>query len=368
MAYLCHCGGLPAEVEAKNKLEALSLMEKLLHQFASENGLSPRETEVFCLLANRAVSLKEIASELKLSPNTVNNHFKSIFGKTKTNSRTDLLASLLRFSFVRAQNCKYLHKRPNVLVLDDEPDICEILNEGLTLRGLRVHCFTDSLKALEALPKLRLDVVVCDIRMPGMDGIRFLQEVRKIYPYFPGILFVSGFSKNQPESQLMDMGAIALLEKPIDMDRLFYLIMEQFIEDRYERNRYLRVDSKIPVTVDSAFSLQVDNIGYGGVFIPFSNAGGSTDRLAAFQPGEVVSFQFSLDQGERTVRVKGEVVWKRETRQGELEPGIGVKFLDLTDQDREWIRDFVRLKRILSFIPAGTVLSSAPAQETVGTL
>lgn len=331
-----------------------------LEEFAASFGLSPREKEVFALLAHKIVHFKDIAAHLKLSPSTVNNHFKSIFEKTRTNSKSELLAAFLRHVVVKLNHCKHLVRKPHVLIVDDEPDICEFVSEELTQRGMKVYSFSDPSEALRSVAAMKLDVVISDIRMPGMDGIELLREIRKTHHYFPSILFVSGYSKHEALDQIMDMGAVALLEKPIDMNRLFGLIMEQFIEDQQERSRYVRTHESIPTDINGKFQLDIANVGFGGVFIPMSPeaADGTepTDHQSVYDSlkvGSLVSFDFHLGEDEEVIPAVGEVAWKRELPRDGLPPGMGVKFTRISDNDREKILDYARLNRILSFIPKG---------------
>lgn len=338
-------------------------MKPEIEEFAKRFGLSPREKEVFALLTHKIVHFKEIAAHLKLSPSTVNNHFKSIFEKTGTNSKSELLANFLKQVVTKLNHCRHLVKKPHVLVIDDEPDICEFISDELTQRGMKVYSFSNPADALRSLPSMKLDAVISDIRMPGMDGTELLKEIRKTHHYFPAILFISGYSKYEALDQIMDMGAVALLEKPIDMNRLFTLIMEQFIEDVNERNLYMRTSEHIPTVINEKFHLEIGNIGFGGVFIPKSD-----DAVASKQPtaydslevGSLVSFQFKLDQDDGTINAVGEVAWKRSQPKDGLPPGMGVKFVKISDTDRDKILDYARLNRILSFIPMG---SGAPAKE-----
>ena len=70
-------------------------MKEEVEKFSKVFSLSPRETEIFGLLASRVTTIKEIGQRLGSSPNTVNNQFKAIFGKTKTNCKSELLGLFL---------------------------------------------------------------------------------------------------------------------------------------------------------------------------------------------------------------------------------------------------------------------------------
>lgn len=340
-------------------------MRQEVNEFASSFGLSPRETEVFDLLTNKIVHFKEIAQHLKLSPSTVNNHFKSIFEKTKTNSKSELLAAFLRHVLNQLNHCKALARKPQVLVIDDEPGICDIIVEELTQRGVKAYGMSDPAEALKALATMKLDVVISDLRMPNMDGIALLKEIRKTHHYFPSVMFVSGYTSRQTLDQVMDMGAVALLEKPIDMNKLFATVMEQYIEDVHDKSRILGVDERIPSVINGQLKLTIGGIGFGGAFIPLELADGNSvarQDLGSkiMEIGNLVSFWFHLDddRGSEPIKATGEVVWRRDECRDGLQAGIGIKFVQLSEGDLDRVRDYARLNRILSFIPLGTSPSS----------
>jgi DNA-binding CsgD family transcriptional regulator len=74
-------------------------MNTEVKEFASIHGLTPRETEVFLCLTLKIIQFKDIAIHLNLSPSTVNNHLKSVFEKTRTQSKSELLADFLQYIF-----------------------------------------------------------------------------------------------------------------------------------------------------------------------------------------------------------------------------------------------------------------------------
>ena len=139
-------------------------MKKSCREFSEKTSLSPRETEVFCALTNGKTSIKDLSAHLELSPNTVANHLKRIFEKTESESRTALRAKYLRFLNSTTKNCDSWCRRPRILVLDDDPSVCELIASDLTERGMRVFSYTDPVKALEEFPSLPVDAVVADIR------------------------------------------------------------------------------------------------------------------------------------------------------------------------------------------------------------
>lgn len=326
-----------------------------IDEFASSHGLSPREKEVMGLLAHKVVHFKDIAERLGLSPSTVNNHFKSIFGKTSTKSKSELLGMFLRHIMTKFNEVRPLARKPNVLVIDDEPGIRDFLVEELSLRGMKVYGFTDPAEAISSLASIKLDVIVSDLRMPEIGGIDLLREVRKNRHYFPSIIFVSGYANQEPLDRVMHLGAVDILEKPIDINKLVSIIMEQVIDDTQERTRYLkqflRISERTPTKLQDERKFSKKSIGFGGVFVPFEN---EVDGQS-FHVGNLVSFSFKIENDEQPIPVTAEVVWKRSEAQPKhgLTPGAGVKFVKISSADQERIHDYVRTNKILSYVPMG---------------
>ena len=103
---------------------------------------------------------------------------------------------------------------------------------------------------------------------------------------------------------------MALVTKPIDFDRLFTVIMEQFIENQYDRNRLLRVAERVPLKIEGKFDLATENIGFGGFFIPCTDSI-SSQWLPTVKVGQLVEFTYALPTLDAEFRGKGEIVWTR---------------------------------------------------------
>lgn len=81
----------------------------------------------------------------------------------------------------------------SILVVDDDPMLRDLLVKTLEAIGHRSEAAADGAQALELLRQQRYDVVISDIKMPGMDGVELLRQVRAEYPGLP-VLFISGFA------------------------------------------------------------------------------------------------------------------------------------------------------------------------------
>lgn len=111
-----------------------------------------------------------------------------------------------------------------VLVVDDEESIREALVEALAQfpEKLEVHTASDGFEAGAMLESLKPDLIILDIVMPGLDGFKVCQRVRKSpSTKHAGILVLTGFPSDQNIQRITEMGADNCLAKPIDRKVLF---------------------------------------------------------------------------------------------------------------------------------------------------
>ncbi|MBW2063945.1 MAG: response regulator [Deltaproteobacteria bacterium] len=110
-------------------------------------------------------------------------------------------------------------KQLKVLLVDDEKEFVESLSERLTLRNLKAEIAYDGKRALKMIKKERPDVMVLDLRMPGIDGIEVLRRAKKKHPDL-AIVVLTGHGTEEDEKEAMRLGASAYLTKPVDIDHL----------------------------------------------------------------------------------------------------------------------------------------------------
>ena len=109
----------------------------------------------------------------------------------------------------------------DILVVDDDDEGCEMLKELLTSRGFRVTTETEAEAALRTLKSKDVDLIISDIRMPGMDGVGFFDALdAQGSAYTDKLIFVTGDPVNQRTRDLKLRSGRPILDKPVDIDEL----------------------------------------------------------------------------------------------------------------------------------------------------
>jgi DNA-binding NtrC family response regulator len=110
-----------------------------------------------------------------------------------------------------------------VLVLDDEPIVCERLKDYLEKQGMSVETFSESRAAIVRLKEKTFDVVVTDLKMEGPSGIDVLMEVKRNSPESEVIL-ITGYGSSETLRQAEAVGAFEYISKPFRMSDIHKLV------------------------------------------------------------------------------------------------------------------------------------------------
>lgn len=110
-----------------------------------------------------------------------------------------------------------------VLIIDDERPIRNSLREILEYEKLKIEEATNAIEALEILEKSDFDLILCDIKMPGMDGIELLTKIQENKPEIP-VIMISGHGNVETAVDALKKGAYDFIEKPIDLNRLLVTV------------------------------------------------------------------------------------------------------------------------------------------------
>jgi len=106
-----------------------------------------------------------------------------------------------------------------ILVIDDEQGIRDLLDTLLTRKGYHVVLADSGQKGMEIVRREQFDVLVLDLKMPGMDGLTVLQHVRRLNPTQP-VIVLTGAATPESEQQVRDLGVTEFVEKAFSLHLL----------------------------------------------------------------------------------------------------------------------------------------------------
>ena len=119
-------------------------------------------------------------------------------------------------------------KQYDVFFVDDDTGIRKLISEELETISCKVSCFANGSDCLEQLPKQNCNLLITDVKMPVMDGMTLLSEVRRVSPWVP-VMIITGFGDVQMSVRALKLGAVDFIEKPFDRKK-FLCKVKTFLE------------------------------------------------------------------------------------------------------------------------------------------
>jgi DNA-binding NtrC family response regulator len=114
-----------------------------------------------------------------------------------------------------------------VLLVDDEEDFVSTLSERLEMRDLDSQTAFDGEQALEVMQDGVPDVMVLDLKMPGIDGMEVLRRMKKLYPKVQ-VVILTGHGSDKDEEQARRLGAFEYLQKPVNLEDLVEVLKRAY--------------------------------------------------------------------------------------------------------------------------------------------
>lgn len=111
----------------------------------------------------------------------------------------------------------------NILIIDDEKAIRKTLSEILSYEGYKIEEASDGEEGIKKFKEKAYDVVLCDIKMPKLDGLEFLDKAREANPDVP-VIMISGHGTIETAVEAVKKGAYDYISKPPDLNRLLITI------------------------------------------------------------------------------------------------------------------------------------------------
>ena len=232
-------------------------------------------------------------------------------------------------------------KQFKALVVDDEPELREILSEALDEEGFEVCCASNGTEAFAMTQQTDFDIVLTDIRMPGGDGVSLLQKIRQNSPRKPLVFLLSGFS-DLPIEDAFAAGANAFISKPYALKDV---VERAKLKLRLPEEAWTRSHPRLPVqsvvsleaqNLESALEGRLINIGLGGAFIHCS------DKQLPIPSPALTEFVLKFTDGPiSTLSITGIVRWVRSVPEMGQPIGFGLEFVDLNDECRERVKQII---------------------------
>jgi len=116
-----------------------------------------------------------------------------------------------------------------ILVVDDEQDVCDMLEKFLTIKGYEVSTALSGEDALALVKEERPHIVLLDIRMPEMDGLECLESIKEIDKEI-GVIMITAIKQEEVGKKAMELGAYDYITKPLSLQYLQDCLMVKLLQ------------------------------------------------------------------------------------------------------------------------------------------
>jgi DNA-binding NtrC family response regulator len=129
---------------------------------------------------------------------------------------------------------------PAILIVEDEPKMLRLLELNLTEEGYTTHTASDAETGLNTLRQEKIDLVVTDLKLPGMDGLEFLQAVKRTDARIP-VIVMTAYGTVETAVEAMKAGASDYVLKPFSLEEMKLIVRKELdVHSLREENRSLR--------------------------------------------------------------------------------------------------------------------------------
>jgi CheY-like chemotaxis protein/anti-sigma regulatory factor (Ser/Thr protein kinase) len=137
-----------------------------------------------------------------------------------------------------------------ILVIEDEPDLRDLLEEGLTYKGYQVFLARDGVEGIDLFRRIKPDVVLTDVAMPGKGGIEVLHQIKATEPG-ARVVVMTGYGTEETVIEALRGGAINYLKKPVVLRDLYEVIAKIVSMQTQEVNKEFVLEEKKRIVMTS---------------------------------------------------------------------------------------------------------------------
>lgn len=199
---------------------------------------------------NAVVDVEEISNKLvnclsenpqKTVPTQTNQYstVKTESPETANNNPLEFFAS--ETEDTKKTSYSRINKNPfasqNVLICDDEEEIVDLLKSIVEDLGVTVYTAPNGAEGLEVFSKNKIHSIITDLKMPKMNGIEFIREVRKVNKDIPTI-FCSGFAERSDLAEFINLNTFGFIDKPFENHKILSLVKNSLVLNTLKQGIY----------------------------------------------------------------------------------------------------------------------------------
>jgi DNA-binding NtrC family response regulator len=130
-----------------------------------------------------------------------------------------------------------------VLVVDDENDFLEMTVKRINKKDIQCEGAMSGYDAIEKIKKENFDVVLLDVKMPGMDGVETLREIKRLKPLIE-VVMLTGHASVESGIEGMKLGAFDYLMKPMELDKILETIQDAYKKKSIQEEKIIQAQIK----------------------------------------------------------------------------------------------------------------------------
>ncbi len=213
----------------------------------------------------------------------------------------------------------------------------ETLSLSLLLQRFEYSVFSahTAAEALELISANRPALIITDLVLPGMSGMDLFRLLKQdLRSAFVPVVFMVPPSDMASERRCMDSGAAACISKPVQAEEL-YRTVQEIIEPKPRSG--IRIDTRLPVSLnnvrlDCAEGACIVDLSENGIYVPMPDPYPQNERVTV-----------QIDIKDRRISATAAVLHSHPSTEGRRKkPGMGLKFVNISPQDQDYIRKFIR--------------------------
>lgn len=229
-----------------------------------------------------------------------------------------------------------------ILIVDDEPDLREMLEFEFEMSGASVSTASNGREAIQLILSESFDLVISDIRMPGGDGVELIKKMNEENIYTP-LVFISGFADIQVD-EAYELGASGYFPKPFVLQDIVNKV-EQLTTpplERWKNGNGLSGDFELVSREFDTIDTPLAGIGRGGVFVT------QLEKMPRIDS----KIKFELDFGKEGIKLEGIgcVRWVKKLK-GDVGTCAGLDIQSLSSSSIEQIQSFIDSNKPRAYIP-----------------